>query len=95
MARRLRNALANHKVWILLFLLLKSGSAAETTKKEEKKDAKKYDENYLYLENADPVVEFVRDESEPNPKEPAFIYGSNTGPRLIEFYAPWCPHVRC
>jgi thiol-disulfide isomerase/thioredoxin len=25
---------------------------------------------------------------------PDFIYGPNQGPRVVEFYAPWCPHVR-
>jgi hypothetical protein len=25
---------------------------------------------------------------------PDFLYGPNQGPRVVEFYAPWCPHVR-
>ena len=25
---------------------------------------------------------------------PDFIYAPNQGPRVVEFYAPWCPHVR-
>jgi hypothetical protein len=26
--------------------------------------------------------------------KPDFLYGPNQGPRVVEFYAPWCPHVR-
>ena len=29
-----------------------------------------------------------------DPKHPAFIFSLDNGPRVIEFYAPWCPHVR-
>jgi hypothetical protein len=75
------------KTLLIVALLLTSTHGAN-----KKKEEKKYDENYLYLENAGLVVEF-RPESEPKPLEPEFIYGANTGPRLIEFYAPWCPHV--
>jgi hypothetical protein len=31
---------------------------------------------------------------DPNLYRPDFIYGPNQGPRVVEFYAPWCPHVR-
>lgn len=30
---------------------------------------------------------------DPNLYRPDFIYGPNQGPRVVEFYAPWCPHV--
>ena len=58
----------------------------------EAKEEEKPEKNYLYLENAEPVVEF-RPELDPNPEKPAFLYGADTGPRLVLFYAPWCPHV--
>ena len=30
---------------------------------------------------------------DPDLYRPDFIYGPNQGPRVVEFYAPWCPHV--
>ena len=33
-------------------------------------------------------------DEDPHGDRPDFIYGPNQGPRVVEFYAPWCPHVR-
>jgi hypothetical protein len=48
-------------------------------------------EDYLYHtdEASGVIIDY-----EPASITPDFIYGADQGPRVIEFYAPWCPHVR-
>lgn len=45
---------------------------------------------YLYLGTTDsePVIDFNGTTGRPD-----FLYSPETGPRVVEFYAPWCPHV--
>ena len=44
--------------------------------------------NYLYDgdKEAYPVIEYKSDED-----RPSFLYDANNGPRIVEFYSPWCP----
>ena len=52
------------------------------------------DSYFLYgLEEDKPVIDY-RPGSEKDPVHPSFIFGSGNGPRVVEFYSPWCPHVR-
>lgn len=46
---------------------------------------------YLYLGTTDsePVMDYNGTTGRPD-----FLYSPDTGPRVVEFYAPWCPHVR-
>lgn len=58
--------------------------------------------NYLYSEYEKdvvyPVVEYIAEDtgsgdSVNNTRErPDFLYSSKSGHRIVEFYAPWCPH---
>ena len=44
--------------------------------------------NYLYKgdKGAYPVIDYESDED-----RPSFLYDTNNGPRIVEFYSPWCP----
>jgi len=51
------------------------------------------EEKYLYHEKSSSIIF----DYEPDPAQgdrPDFIYDPDQGPRVIEFYAPWCPHCR-
>jgi hypothetical protein len=66
-----------------------SKSEEESTAKEEEEDLS----NFLYAplgKDADPVVEYRIAEN----MKPTFLYNGTGHPaRIVEFYAPWCPHV--
>jgi hypothetical protein len=51
-------------------------------------------EDFLYHtdEAAGIIVDYEPEEGE-KLNRPDFIYGANQGPRVVEYYAPWCPHV--
>jgi thiol oxidase len=46
---------------------------------------------YLYDEDSGVVIEYMPSADVADPVRPAFIYSTNNGPRLVEFYVPWCP----
>lgn len=77
----------------LLFavFVLQLGSSARTVvhAKQKFSDA----DNYLYhTEDAAGIIIDYEPEK-PETATPDFIYGADQGPRVVEFYAPWCPHV--
>ena len=47
-----------------------------------------------FLYHTDEAAPFIIDYEPDGTDNPDFIYGTNQGPRVVEFYAPWCPHVR-
>jgi len=70
--------------------MIKFGATSEE-KTDDKEDEPEND--YLYSEkDAFPVVEY-RSRWEVDPGHPRFLFGAKNGPRVVEFYAPWCPHV--
>jgi hypothetical protein len=47
---------------------------------------------YLGMNDSYPVIEY-EGAKEPDPTRPEFLYSADAGPRVVEFYAIWCPHV--
>jgi hypothetical protein len=43
---------------------------------------------YLYEEDAGPVIEYKANATE-NTTQPDFLFSTNNGPRMVEFYAWW------
>ena len=91
-------------LWLLLLvwvnrLVVRSETTANTDTDSEDND------KYLYHteEARGIIIDYepppttndggAKDE-DPHGDRPDFIYGPNQGPRVVEFYAPWCPHVR-
>lgn len=56
-----------------------SGSASEEEEEEESE--------YLYEEDADPVIEYKSDAEDK--MHPDFLFSTDNGPRMVEFYAWW------
>ena len=56
-------------------------------------------EQYLYhIKTAQPIIDYEPPADGKNILHPTFIYGMDNDhpphyPRVVEFYAPWCPHV--
>jgi hypothetical protein len=71
---------------LVLILILKCAVSGE-------KESENPEDYFLYGREEDkPVIDY-RSENEKDPSRPDFIFGPNTGPRVVEFYSPWCPHV--
>jgi len=49
---------------------------------------------YLGLNDSEPILDYEAGPDDVDPVRPVFLYGPNTGPRVVEFYAHWCGHVR-
>lgn len=71
---------------LLLFLFL-----APTAVSQEDDEG---EQQYLYAENAGVVIDYMPSPSTGNPVRPDFLYSPYNGPRMVEFYAPWCPHCQ-
>lgn len=67
------------------------GGMSQQMKSEQASTAQS---GYLYLgaSDSDPIIDY--DGNHGASGRPDFLYSPDTGPRVVEFYAPWCPHVR-
>jgi thiol oxidase len=72
---------------LLLFLFLAPIVVSQDEEEEQ-------EQQYLYAENAGVVIDYMPSPSTGNPLRPDFLYSPYNGPRMVEFYAPWCPHCQ-
>lgn len=72
--------------WLVVLLLLLSISISQAEESESD------DTNYLYHGHED--YEIVDDYQDENDFTPAFLFTPVQVPRVVEFYAPWCPHCQ-
>ena len=75
-----------------LIILLLNASFARAGKIPLPEGAK---EGYLYAgtNDSEPVID-LEPANDTDPLHPDFLYGPDTGHRVVEFYSPMCPHVR-
>jgi thiol-disulfide isomerase/thioredoxin len=85
-------------LWFLPFLPSSSLdlTGAETgTEFESESSEDESSALYFYL-NAPEAIDIAEFEAPPEGQEnrPDFLYSTNQGIRLVEFYAHWCPHCQ-
>lgn len=78
--------------WRLVVLLWLLQVGPDVAKEEEEEDlAAKY---LYYQDDAKAFVHDFQPSDAEDPRFPAFLYAKGQGPRIVEFYAPWCPHCQ-
>lgn len=98
--RSWQSATRNNCLFSVIFfvaLLYSSVTEARFGGISEQKKAEQFatpESGYLYLgtTDADPVIDYNGNNGATG--RPDFLYSPDAGPRVVEFYAPWCPHVR-
>jgi hypothetical protein len=65
----------------------------EVAEQEDEEDEEEASESgdhseYLYEEDAGPVIEYKSDAEDK--MHPDFLFSTDNGPRMVEFYAWWC-----
>jgi thiol-disulfide isomerase/thioredoxin len=75
---------------LLLFLILVPGVVPDNQDELEEEE----ELQYLYEKNAGVIIEYMPSPSTGDPVRPDFLYSPINGPRIVEFYAPWCPHCQ-
>lgn len=79
---------------LLCLLECRLMSAEEPNVAQAEEEEEEPSGDYLYTaDDATPILEYMPEEGQSD-ENPDFLFGPDNPARLIEFYAPWCPHVR-